>query len=449
MDYSSQTREQLINFCKEKGIKGYSTKTKQELIEFLVTKEKSNEVKEPTQEKSLKGLTFIDLFCGIGGFHSALTQLGAKCLLACDIDAKCREVYKNNWGLEPKSDIKELKTSDIPNFDILCGGFPCQAFSHAGRQNGFEDTRGTLFREIVRILKDKQPKYYLLENVKNLKGHDKGRTIKVIYAALKEVGYTAYPEPIILSPHHLGIPQNRERVFLLGVRNDVVRDKTLKTFETLKKKTTDISTILEPESKKYSELELSEEVKEVLNHWEIFLQYFKEKKLKLPTFPIWTEFWTPSKELQEEIKSMPDWKKKFIEQNQTFYKDHIGFLKNWLETARKSEGFTGAKAKFEWQCGAFKKEDSLWSLLFTFRPSGIRVKRGDYSPALVAMAQIVYVGSRNRKLSPREVARLQSFPDTFKLPKASIAYKQFGNSVNVDVVKRMAQFLVEEMVVNS
>jgi DNA (cytosine-5)-methyltransferase 1 len=123
----------------------------------------------PVAPKPLAGLKFIDLFCGIGGFHVALESLGGTCVLACDIDAKCREVYKDNYGLEPKEDIKALKSEDIPAFDILCGGFPCQAFSHAGRQGGFEDTRGTLFREICRILRDRQPAYFLLENVKNLK----------------------------------------------------------------------------------------------------------------------------------------------------------------------------------------------------------------------------------------------------------------------------------------
>ena len=143
---------------------------------------------------------------------------------------------------------------------------------------------------------------------------------------------------------------------------------------------------------------------------------------------------------------MPEWKKRFITNNRKFYNDSKIFLEPWLQKARKNEAFAGARRKFEWQCGAFKNDDSLWSLLFTFRPSGIRTKRTNYSPALVAMAQIVKVGSRKRKLSVREVARLQSFPDTFKVAGSdSVAYKQFGNSVNVEVIKRMAKFLVTEM----
>ena len=390
-------------------------------------------------EKPLEGLTFIDLFCGIGGFHLALTQLGAKCLLACDIDKNCREIYQKNFGLEPKSDIKELKSEEIPPFDILCGGFPCQAFSHAGRQGGFEDTRGTLFREIARILKDKQPKYFLLENVKNLKGHDKGKTISIIYKSLQEVGYVTQ-EPIILSPHQLGIPQHRERVFLLGIRKDFVQSP-LQSFPSLPKKKTDLSTILDG-GQVSKTLSLSKTDTEILNLWEEFLQYFKAKQIKLPTFPIWSEDWDSTYALTD----LPVWKQKFIQQNRQFYKEHQEFLDEWLFKARTTQEFTGSRTKLEWQCGNFQANDSLWTNLFTFRPSGIRVKRANYSPALVAMTQIVYIGSEKRRLSPREVARLQSFPDSFQLhPSMSVAYKQFGNSVNVEVVKRMATYLVTEM----
>ena len=393
----------------------------------------------------LAGMKFIDLFCGIGGFHCALKELGGECVLACDIDENCRKVYEDNWGLKPVSDIKNLKSEDIPDFDVLCGGFPCQAFSHAGKQGGLEDTRGTLFREIARILKDKQPKYYLLENVKNLRGHDGGKTIKIIYAALKEAGYTAYEEPICLSPHQLGVPQHRERVFLLGIRNDIAAGHEIKKFPALPKVPTDISSMLEPLEIKHPELEFSASIKELLGAWEEFVQHFKSVGVKLPTFPLWTEFWTPDDAMKAEIKKMVAWKQEFIKKNHKFYDDHVDFLGPWLTASRKLKDFYGSKSKFEWQCGVFKPEDSLWNLLFTFRPSGVRVKRSNYSPTLVAMAQIVNVGARGRKLSPREVCRLQSYPDTFKIPAAGIAYKQFGNSVNVKVIKRMAEFLVTEM----
>ncbi len=394
----------------------------------------------PVAPKPLAGLKFIDLFCGIGGFHVALESLGGNCVLACDIDAKCRQVYKDNYGLEPKEDIKALKSEDIPAFDILCGGFPCQAFSHAGRQGGFEDTRGTLFREICRILRDHQPAYFLLENVKNLKGHDSGKTVKVIYENLHAAGYVTHGVPILLSPHHLGVPQHRERVFLLGIRNDLAAGRTLTPFPAVSPAKTDISSVLEPES--VAAPKLSKTDQSVIDLWDEFVQHFKGLGQKLPTFPLWSDDWDST----FPVAGLADFKQKFITNNRAFYKDNQAFLGPWLLRARANPAFVGARRKFEWQCGNFKEEDSLWNLLFTFRPSGIRTKRTNYSPALVAMAQIVNVGARRRKLTPREVARLQSFPDTFKIHESTgTAYKQFGNSVNVEVIKRMAKFLVTEM----
>lgn len=402
-------------------------------------------------EKTFK---FIDLFCGIGGFHQALRSMGGECVLACDIDEKCRTVYKDNYGLEPKPDVTKLVSADIPDFDVLCGGFPCQAFSHAGKQDGFEDTRGTLFQDICRILRGKKPTHFLLENVKNLKGHDKGRTWKTIYKALTESGYTTYEDPIVLSPHQLGIPQHRERVLIMGWRNDVLPPGGLPTLPKVSPPASmSIRSILEddaPAGTALSDLDIG-----MLGLWEEMIQHFKKEKVKLPTFPMWSEDWDSTYDLKECVEGdgeeaddeseenyrIPAWKQKFVQQNRDFYKAHIGFLGPWLIKARATPGFLGAKRKFEWQAGKFQEDDSIWNLLFQFRPSGIRVKRTNYSPALVAMAQIVYVGEKKRKLSPREVARLQSFPDSFKLPVASVAYKQFGNSVNVEVIKYAMKIL--------
>jgi DNA (cytosine-5)-methyltransferase 1 len=173
----------------------------------------------------------------------------------------------------------------------------------------------------------------------------------------------------------------------------------------------------------------------VLHRWEEFVQHFRTLDQKLPTFPLWSDDWDKDYSLKE----LPDWKAKFVQQNRDFYTTNKVFLEPWLAASRATPGFTGAKAKFEWQCGAFQPTDSLWTLLFQYRPSGIRVKRPTYSPALVALAQIVVVGAKKRRLCPREVARLQSFPDTFQLPtKAAEAYRQFGNAVNVEVIRQAA-----------
>ena len=396
------------------------------------------------KDRPAAGLTFIDLFCGIGGFHQALTQLGGRCVLACDIDAKCREVYEANYGLKPEVDVTKLDTATMPDFDVLCGGFPCQAFSHSGKQGGFEDTRGTLFRDCARILKDKQPKYFLMENVKNLRGHVEGRTWATIYRSFTEAGYTTYEHPVVLSPHQLGVPQHRERVLLMGIRRDLA-PPVLPEMDALSPPPCSIRSILMDDADIPAGTALGPEDLAILDRWEEMVQHFKAlgtRGVKLPTFPMWSEEWDGTRSLAEE----PDWKEKFILQNRAFYTEHIAFLGPWLLRARATPKFVGAKSKFEWQAGAFQAEDSLWRLLFQFRPSGIRVKRATYSPALVALAQIVYVGEKRRKLCPREVARLQSFPDSFQLPAApAVAYKQFGNSVNVEVIKYAMRHILTKM----
>ena len=170
----------------------------------------------------LQNFKFIDLFAGIGGFHQALSNLGCKCVLASEIDEWAIKSYKENYGIDAANDVTKIKSEDIPEFDVLCGGFPCQAFSKAGSQKGFKDeTKGTLFFEIARILEARKPKFILLENVRNLVSHDKGNTWRVIRTTLEDLGYVLADNPIIMSPHQLGVPQLRERVYILGIHKSL------------------------------------------------------------------------------------------------------------------------------------------------------------------------------------------------------------------------------------
>jgi len=159
-------------------------------------------------------MKFIDLFCGVGGFRIALEKAGHECVFSSDIDKYARWVYEYRFGEKPEGDIRKINARKIPNHDILCAGFPCQSFSIAGKRRGFKDTRGTLFFEIARIAKQKQPQYLFLENVKGLLSHDKGRTFETILKTLDELGYNA--EWQVLNSKNFGVPQNRERVFIIG-----------------------------------------------------------------------------------------------------------------------------------------------------------------------------------------------------------------------------------------
>lgn len=382
---------------------------------------------------------FIDLFCGIGGFHQALSDLGGKCVYACDIDKNCREVYYENYGLMPDSDITKVNPEEILDYDILCAGFPCQAFSKAGKRLGFDDpTKGTLFFEVMRIAKATKPKYMLLENVRNLVGHDNGNTWRTIHDSIIEAGYNTLDKPIIFSPHYIGIPQHRERCFILCVRSDI--NQTIDfDFDKSNIIPCSIDSILQNDSEidNIEEYRLSKGQIELIDIWNEFIQCIKCKTL--PSFPVWTECFD---NLIFVDNAYPKWKKDIISKNIGLYVENKAFIDKWLIKAKKNPLFFGAKAKFEWQAGNVDNPD-IWNQLIQFRPSGIRIKRIDYFPALVAINQTSIIGKRKRYITPRECARLQSFPDTFKISENDAeAYKQFGNSVNVEIVKLLAKKLL-------
>ena len=387
---------------------------------------------------------YIDLFCGIGGFHQAMENLGGDCVYACDIDADCRKTYYSNYKIEPDSDITKIEAKDIPVHDVLCAGFPCQAFSKAGKRLGFADeTKGTLFFDICRILQFHKPKYALLENVRNLASHDHGNTWKIIHDSLVDLGYNVIDEPVIFSPHYIGIPQHRERVFIMCVRKDIGYlppfyfniDKIPKcSIDDILLNDEDI-----PDIKKYR---LTEDKIEWINLWNEFIQNIKCDKL--PSFPIWADCLCPieNSPFYKEWDTLPRWQQTFVIKNSQLWQDNKGFIDTWLQKAKKNINFFGSKAKFEWQAGPDDKNPNVWEHIMQIRPSGLRVKPGTYFPALVAITQTSIVGKRKRFLTPRECARLQSFPDSFNYdPKNPQAYKQFGNSINVGLVELFARYM--------
>lgn len=171
------------------------------------------------KNKSLQGMTFIDLFAGLGGFRLALESFGAKCVYSNEWDVHAQKVYEANFGDIPEGDITKVDETAIPDHDILCAGFPCQAFSISGKQRGFEDSRGTLFFDVARIVKAKMPKVVFMENVKNFATHDEGRTLAVVKATMEELGYTFNAK--VLNAVDYGVPQKRERIYMVCFRNDL------------------------------------------------------------------------------------------------------------------------------------------------------------------------------------------------------------------------------------
>jgi DNA (cytosine-5)-methyltransferase 1 len=374
-------------------------------------------------------LKFIDLFCGIGGFHQAMKKIKGKCVFACDIDEKCRKTYEQNYILKPQGDISKINFETIPDFNILCGGFPCQSFSNSGKKKGFEDERGKLFEYILQIAILKKPQFMFLENVKHIKKIDNGQIFKHIKDRINKTGY--YVETIDLSPHQLGIPQQRERVVFICIRNDIY-DINKKLEFILPNVTTNFDSIFEPEGKNTEKYKISQEEENILVVWDKMIKQFDINENLSPTI-LCNEF--NNNYTIEEMQKLPNWKQEYIAKNKNIYSKYKNLWDNWLiennAILTKKEVF----GKLEWQVGKTKENDSIFNHFIQFRQSGIRVKKTEYFPTLVAIVQTPIYAKEKRYITPRECARLQSFPDDFILHESdNIAYKQFGNAVNVDVV---------------
>ena len=371
-----------------------------------------------------KPYTFIDLFAGLGGFHLALQQLGCKCVFASELKEDLRKLYQLNFPeLDEKylkGDITMVDVNDIPSHDILCGGFPCQPFSQAGKRLGFHDEgRGDLFFKICEIIQHHRPRYIFLENVSNLKGHDNGDTWRVIKRELEKLGYYI-PEPEILSPHQFGIPQHRRRIYIVGLRKDLIDSKEPKPFEfpnEKKEKNCDITTIIDSSDTDIQPLALK--TLQQLKVWQKFLTELKKRNRAIPRFPIWAmefdadydyEDIAPFKQTKKQLKGhkgklgweingpskedclrqlpiyaqtdtadqFPEWKIRYIRQNREFWTENSDWLCTWIEYIKD---WDNSHQKLEWNCRG-NNDGDLKHKIIQFRASGIRVKLPTFSPAL-------------------------------------------------------------------
>ncbi|MHA0305684.1 DNA (cytosine-5-)-methyltransferase [Mesomycoplasma ovipneumoniae] len=408
---------------------------------ILNTNDNDKNALSPFLNKTNQKLKFVDLFAGIGGFHKAIESVAKKnnfdieCVFVSEIDPYAITTYINNFNVDQDKiiNIKDLDadTSQVPDHDFLFAGFPCQAFSNAGKKLGFSDEiRGTLFFDIVKILKNKKPKYILLENVKGLVSHDKGKTWSTIVKILKDdLDYMIPEKPLVLSPNDFGIPQDRKRVYIPGVLRTKVNNPS--SF---------LNTDALPKNKINNPLN-NKNVFEVKDYiWNNFLlddvddKYYlnpnnKSDKYLLKVLEAWNEFLKNVKRIDNrtlpviwayelgkdyDISNLPDWHKKYILDMRQIYNLNKKFIDSWL-IKYDVKNWKKREQKLEWQAGKDIKD--LKETFIQLRQSGIRCKRPVKFPTLVAMVQIPLIFDKNkntwRYLSPREVANLQSFPLDF------------------------------------
>jgi DNA (cytosine-5)-methyltransferase 1 len=419
--------------------------------------------------------TFSDLFAGIGGFHAALGAMGGECWFTSEIDRNAAAVYDYNWfrplrdGFEDEKkkvngDIVPLteKQMLVPPTDVLAAGFPCQPFSKSGFQRGMDETRGTLFYNIARVLEERQPPVLLLENVRNLAGPRHKHEWEVIVATLRQHGYRVSSVPAVFSPHLIGPefggrPQVRERVFILAHKVDrnspdgrhdepIVVPKPVYGWDPQDWSLEEHLPLDDDENIEHLErYQLTEPEKTFINIWDDLLDKVIERLDgdRLPGFPVWADEFRTRKEAEHLIESspvpVPKWKADFLRKNAKFYEDYREVVDEWRARHNNLEDLPASRRKLEWQA---QDPSSLWDTVMHFRPSGIRAKRPTYLPALVAITQTSIIGPRGRRITPREAARLQGLPDWFEFKHETAdgevveqldpaSYKQMGNGVNV------------------
>lgn len=329
----------------------------------------------PFPEPDVPTFKFIDLFAGIGGFRISMQRLGGKCIFTSEWDEQAKKTYEVNFGEVPFGDITKEETKKfIPDgFDVLCAGFPCQAFSIAGKRGGFEDTRGTLFFDVAEIIRRKQPKAFFLENVKGLRNHDKGKTFETILNVLRnDLGYFV-PEPQVINAKDFGVPQNRERIYIVGFRKDL----------------------------NISEFKYPKPIDKTVQFADV-----KESKVPETKFFISTQY----------LQTLYNHKARHESKGNGFGFEII-----------PDNGIANAVV-----CGGMGRERNLV----------IDDRITDYTPTTKIKGTVNREGIR--KMTPREWARLQGFPDNFIIPVADAsAYKQFGNSVAVPAIQATAEKIIE------
>lgn len=414
-------------------------------------------------------MKFIDLFSGLGGFHTGFTKSGYECVFASEIDESLRELYQKNYGIKPHGDITRIDAKDIPAHDVICAGFPCQPFSLAGQQKGVAcPTSGKLIDDVVRIADYHKPKFVLLENVPNILTIADGSFWEHIKSSFHKIGY--HIDYRIISPVEVGIPQNRKRIFIVANRQDIKVDESIwpATHSSNQVRLVDFldksqeHKILEP--KKLSQLHVWQNlIQNCSIPWrgsfsivapEFGANYPKDfsnltlKEMKqykgaygqsLNNCRTWTEIMKRMPSYTQKARKTASWISPSIEISREIFSQNESFINEWIDSLDKQNN---SWQILEWR--GILGNYNLFEHLIQFRASGIRVLKPEIAPSLIAMTptQIPIIPQEGRYLSKYEAAKLQFLHELKYIPENTTkAFKAFGNAVNARIVELIANKL--------
>lgn len=407
----------------------------------------------------MKKFNYIDLYSGIGGFKYALDSIDGNCVFSAEINSAAKRTYVYNHKVNYNEfgnmdDYKEVDykiINKLPEFkgkkiDVITAGFPCQTFSVAGNRKGFNsgDARGTQFFNVLNLTKGLRPKFLVLENVKHLVSHDDGITFRVIIDSLKEIGYDVVFNKV-LSPLDIGIPQNRERIFIIVKDRKFKYDLQIHDFKKAVKnnylKLEELGIIKYGSSDEG--IKITRDENNAIKAWEKFIKlWLKNRDSNEKTIPsLWLEEMLDKR--KPDFSGMPDWKIDMIQKMRTFYKKHKKWIDKWF-IENDSKMNKRIQRKLEWNAGInFEPRETI----VVIRQSGVRFKKPNFFPTLVAVVDIpiIYdnILGKWRNISANEMCKLQSY-DYENLRKPNDVtykdfYKQLGNSVNVELVKMVVK----------
>ncbi|WP_338984487.1 DNA (cytosine-5-)-methyltransferase [Spiroplasma endosymbiont of Diplazon laetatorius] len=384
-------------------------------------------------------MKFINLFSGIGSFNYAMKKFDGECVWSCEKNSYSLETYKKNFGITASKDIRNINVKEIPDHDILLCSLPSKTFNKTTEKSWYEYSDTDLLFEMTKVIEAKSPKYFLFENIKNLAVNEKGNTWKELKSIFKKLGYVTTEKPLLLSPHHFGIPYAKVSSYVVEIKKEFVKENSLEiNFKRkVSKKKNSIENIFNNSDEfDFKTYEITPNEKIILDAWN---EFKKNVNMENVDFPIWIDYFKTASRI---VQQMPLSKQSVINKNKDLYIKNIKFVDSWLAKNYDILRNKSSYRKLDWKSNTDIK--NIYDGLIQIKASGIKIQKPNVVQTTNTISEVPIYGPFKRRLTLRECSRLASLPEDFQINKnIKQAYKQLKNTVNVTVVEKILEKLFE------